>query len=332
MDKRILLTGGAGYIGSHTAVMLIENGYQITIADNYCNSSPEAIDRIAEITGSSVDAVRCDFCSEAEVEELFSSRSFSAVIHFAGLKAVAESVEKPELYRANNIGSTKVLIEAMKRHGVKDIVFSSSATVYSVPNLSELLEASPSGITEDFPLGVNNPYGETKLKIEEILKDSGLNCGILRYFNPIGAHPSGLIGESPVGIPNNLLPYVLKVASGELPHLNVYGNDYDTPDGTAIRDYIHVMDLAAGHLAMLRHMGGYKVYNLGTGRGSSVLEVLRACEKAVGHTIPYVFAPRRPGDMPKCWADASKAEKELGWKAERGLDEMCRDAWRFVNK
>ena len=327
----ILVSGGAGYIGSHTCVELIQAGCEIIVADNLCNSSEEALRRVEKITGKSVPFVRTELCNEAEVEALFASHpDIDAVIHFAGLKAVGESVSKPLEYYANNLISTLYLLQAMRRHGVKNFVFSSSATVYGDP--------ASVPIREDFPTGgTTNPYGTTKLFQERILSDicaadPTLNVALLRYFNPIGAHESGLIGEDPNGIPNNLVPYIAKVAVGQLEKVHVYGSDYPTPDGTGVRDYIHVVDLARGHVAALKKLDtgcGLFVCNLGTGKGYSVLDVLHAYEKACGRTLPYSVDPRRPGDIAQCYADPAKARDELGWEAQYGIDEMCASSWKW---
>ncbi|MCD8123766.1 MAG: UDP-glucose 4-epimerase GalE [Lachnospiraceae bacterium] len=326
----ILVTGGAGFIGSHTCVELLEAGYEVVVVDNLSNASAESLRRVQEITGRSLTFYEADILDREALEKIFSLEEIEAVIHFAGLKAVGESVAKPLEYYWNNIIGTLVLCDVMRRHGVKSLVFSSSATVYGDP--------ATVPIREDFPLHVTNPYGRTKLMQEEMFRDFYVsddtwNIMLLRYFNPIGAHRSGRIGEDPKGIPNNLLPYVAQVAIGKLPKLRVFGNDYDTPDGTGVRDYIHVVDLARGHvkaiekLAQVRH--GIHVYNLGTGIGYSVLDVVKSFEKACGHEIPYEIQARRPGDIATCYADPSLAERELGWKAERGIGEMCEDAWRW---
>ncbi len=327
----ILVTGGAGYIGSHTCVELIQAGYDIIVADNLCNSSEEAIRRVEKITGKKIPFVRAELCDDAQVEALFAQNpGIGAVIHFAGLKAVGESVSKPLEYYSNNLISTLCLLRAMGRHGVKNFVFSSSATVYGDP--------ASVPIQEDFPTGgTTNPYGTTKLFQERILSDCcaadpGLNVVLLRYFNPIGAHESGLIGEDPNGIPNNLVPYIAKVAVGQLPKVHVYGNDYPTPDGTGVRDYIHVVDLAKGHVAALKKLEGkcgLFVCNLGTGKGYSVLDVIRAYEKACGRALPYVIDPRRPGDIAQCYADPARAREELGWEAKLGIEEMCASSWKW---
>ena len=326
----ILVTGGAGYIGSHTCIELLTQGYEVVIADNLYNSCEEAVRRIEELSGKKVSFYKADLLDKEAVEEIFEKESIESVIHFAGLKAVGESVQKPLEYFHNNLTGTLILCDVMRHHGVKSIVFSSSATVYGNP--------ASVPIYEDFPLSVTNPYGRTKLMIEEILQDVVVSDPewkviLLRYFNPVGAHKSGRIGENPRGIPNNLTPYITQVAVGKLDHVNVFGNDYDTPDGTGVRDYIHVVDLALGHVKAIEKInamdGGVKIYNLGTGIGYSVLEVIEAFRKATGKEIPYVIGPRRAGDIATCYAATDKAEKELGWKAQRGLDEMCEDAWRW---
>ncbi len=326
----ILVTGGAGYIGSHTCIELLAQGYEVVIVDNLYNSCEEAVRRIEELSGKKVRFYKADLLDKEAVEEIFEKESIDSVIHFAGLKAVGESVQKPLEYFHNNLTGTLILCDVMRHHGVKSIVFSSSATVYGNP--------ASVPIYEDFPLSVTNPYGRTKLMIEEILQDVVVSDPewkviLLRYFNPVGAHKSGRIGENPRGIPNNLTPYITQVAVGKLDHVNVFGNDYDTPDGTGVRDYIHVVDLALGHVKAIEKInamdGGVKIYNLGTGIGYSVLEVIEAFRKATGKEIPYVIGPRRAGDIATCYAATDKAEKELGWKAQRGLDEMCEDAWRW---
>ena len=327
----ILVAGGAGYIGSHTCVELINAGYEIVVADNLYNSCEEALRRVERITGKPVPFVKTELCSEAEVEALFTQYpDIDSVIHFAGLKAVGESVSKPLEYYSNNLISTLYLLQAMRRHGVKNFVFSSSATVYGDPHTVPIQEDFPTG-------GTTNPYGTSKLFQEKILSDicaadPGLNVALLRYFNPIGAHESGLIGEDPNGIPNNLVPYIAKVAVGQLEKVHVYGNDYPTPDGTGVRDYIHVVDLARGHVAALKKLDtgcGLFVCNLGTGKGYSVLDVLHAYEKACGRTLPYSVDPRRPGDIAQCYADPAKARDELGWEAQYGIDEMCASSWKW---
>ena len=327
--KRVLVTGGCGYIGSHTVVELQKNGFDVVIVDNLSNSKEAVLDRIQQITGMKPTFYKVDMTDKAALRGVFEKEKFSDVIHFAGLKAVGESVRKPLEYYRNNLDSTMNLLELMREFGVKNIVFSSSATVYGNP--------STVPITEDFPLSCTNPYGQTKLMIEYILKDlykadASFNIALLRYFNPIGAHPSGLIGEDPNGIPNNLVPYITQVAVGKLERLNVFGNDYPTRDGTGVRDYIHVVDLAKGHLAALKKLSencGLVIYNLGTGNGYSVLEVLNAFSETVGRPLPYVIAPRRAGDIAECYADPTKAYKELGWKAELDLKRMAEDSWRW---
>lgn len=327
--KRVLVTGGCGYIGSHTVVELQKNGFDVVIVDNLSNSKEAVLDRIQQITGTKPTFYKVDMTDKAALRGVFEKEKFSDVIHFAGLKAVGESVRKPLEYYRNNLDSTMNLLELMREFGVKNIVFSSSATVYGNP--------ATVPITEDFPLSCTNPYGQTKLMIEYILKDlykadASFNIALLRYFNPIGAHPSGLIGEDPNGIPNNLVPYITQVAVGKLERLNVFGNDYPTRDGTGVRDYIHVVDLAKGHLAALKKLSencGLVIYNLGTGNGYSVLEVLNAFSETVGRPLPYVIAPRRAGDIAECYADPTKAYKELGWKAELDLKNMAEDSWRW---
>ena len=330
----ILVTGGAGYIGSHTCIELLNAGEQVIILDNFVNSKPVVLDKIREITGKDFLFYEADLLDEAAVDRVFAENDIDSVIHFAGLKAVGESVTKPLLYYHNNITGTLNLCKAMEKYGVKKLVFSSSATVYGHP------ETCP--VKEDFPLSASNPYGQTKLMIEQMIRDFAFadetwSAAILRYFNPLGAHESGLIGEDPNGIPNNLVPYVARVAAGKYPQLTVFGNDYDTPDGTCIRDYIHVVDLAKGHLSALnwiRKNNGAEAFNLGTGNGNSVLEVVAAFEKASGRKVPYVIGERRPGnaDAASSYSDPSKAEKVLGWKAEKNLEDMCRDSWRFTEK
>ena len=327
----ILVTGGAGYIGSHTCVELVEAGYDIVVADNLSNSCEEAVHRVEHIVGRSIPFVKAELTHADEVEELFERfGDIDAVIHFAGLKAVGESVAKPLEYYYNNLTCTLEVLKAMRRHNVKNFVFSSSATVYGDP------ERVP--ISEDFPTGgTTNPYGTTKLFQERILMDycaadPTMNVALLRYFNPIGAHESGLIGEDPRGIPNNLVPYIAQVAVGKLEKLHVYGDDYPTHDGTGVRDYIHVVDLARGHVAALRKLAqncGLFTCNLGTGKGYSVLDVLHAYEKACGKTLPYVIDPRRPGDIAECYADPAKARDELGWEARYGIEEMCASSWKW---
>ncbi|MBN2545555.1 MAG: UDP-glucose 4-epimerase GalE [Spirochaetes bacterium] len=326
---KILVTGGAGYIGSHASLELLNAGYEIIIVDNLSNSKEESLNRIKKITGKSFDFYKEDLLNKSALEKIFSKTKIDAVVHFAGLKAVGESVKIPLQYYYNNITGTLILCDIMKSYNVKNIVFSSSATVYGDP------QSVP--IKEDFPLHATNPYGRTKLMIEEILKDLYLsdnswNIILLRYFNPIGAHKSGLIGEDPNGIPNNLVPYIAQVAVGKLKQLRVFGNDYPTPDGTGIRDYIHVVDLALGHIKAiekLKENQGLSIYNLGTGRGYSVLEVIKAFEKASVKKIPYTIVDRRSGDIASCYADPHKANKELKWNAKYNIDDMCEDAWRW---
>ncbi len=328
----ILVTGGAGYIASHTNVELLNAGYEVAVLDNLSNSSVEAVRRVEKLTGKKIAFYETDLLDQEGVREIFRKEKVDAVIHFAGLKAVGESCRIPLKYFQNNLTGTIHLLEVMQEFGVKNLVFSSSATVYGNP------EKVP--ITEDSPLSVTNPYGRTKLMIEEMLgdlyqSDASWNIAVLRYFNPIGAHESGEIGEDPSGIPNNLVPYVAKVATGELDKINVFGDDYDTPDGTGIRDYIHVVDLATGHLKAIEKLVGQPglvIYNLGTGVGYSVLDIIHNYEKACQKTLPYVIGPRRPGDIAVSFADAKKAERELGWKAERGIDKMCEDSYRWQSK
>ena len=326
----ILVTGGTGYIGSHTVVELLNKNYDVVIVDNYINSKPEVLNRIAKITGKSPRFYEVDVCNEGKMREVFKKEKITDIIHFAGLKSVGESTQKPGLYIRNNIGSSIVLLNLMKEFGVHNIVFSSSATVYGVPDHVPLKEDDKIG-------GCTNPYGQTKLEIEYMLCDfanenKDANVAILRYFNPIGAHASGLIGEDPQGIPNNLMPYITQVAVGKRPFLNVFGDDYNTPDGTGVRDYIHVVDLAKGHLAALKKLEekpGLVIYNLGTGKGTSVLELVHAFEKANGLTIKYEIKARRPGDVDENYADPSKAYKEMGWKAELDIVDACRDSWNW---
>ena len=326
----ILVSGGAGYIGSHTCVELLNSGYDIVVADNLSNSCEQSIRRVEQITGKPVPFIKADLCDPAATEAVFSQHpGIDAVIHFAGLKAVGESVAKPMEYYDNNLYGFLVLAETMQKHGVKKLVFSSSATVYGMNN--------PVPFREEYPTSATNPYGYTKVMIEQMLDDICVAdpdwavCR-LRYFNPIGAHESGLIGEDPNGIPNNLLPYVARVAAGKLKELSVFGDDYDTPDGTGVRDYIHVVDLAKGHLAALKYIEtnkGSEAVNLGTGNGTSVLEIVRAFEKASGRKVPYRIVDRRPGDIATCYADPRKAEEKLHWHAEKNIDDMCRDGWHF---
>ncbi|MCI6738518.1 MAG: UDP-glucose 4-epimerase GalE [Intestinibacter sp.] len=328
----ILVTGGAGYIGSHTAVELLNEGYEVIIADNLCNSSSVVIDRIKEITGKQVKFYDIDTRDQEKLRKIFEENKIDAVIHFAALKAVGESVQKPLDYYNNNLVNTITVLELMREFNVDKFVFSSSATVYGSP------KSCP--IKEDFPLSTTNPYGNTKLMIEDILRDickvnKDFNVAILRYFNPIGAHESGKIGEEPNGIPNNLMPYITKVAIGQLKELSVFGDDYDTPDGTGVRDYIHVVDLAVGHVRALEKLNqnpGLVTYNLGTGRGYSVLDLVKAFEKASGVKIPYKIVGRRAGDIAMCYADPTKAERELGWVAKYDIDKMCRDSWNWQSK
>lgn len=325
----ILLTGGAGYIGSHTAVELIEAGYDVLIADNFYNSRPEVLDAIEKITGKRPALEEIDVCDVKKVDAMFEKYDIEAVLHFASYKAVGESVEKPLMYYRNDLDTLITVMEAMKKHGVNNLIFSSSATVYGVLKTVPLVEGMPTGCT--------NPYGWTKYMSEQIIQDvchaeADMSAVILRYFNPIGAHKSALIGERPNGVPNNLMPYITQVASGIRPHLNVFGDDYDTPDGTGVRDYIHVVDIAKGHIAAVQYAMSHKgaeVVNLGTGNGYSVLDIVKAFERVNGIKIPYEIAPRRAGDIAQCYADPTKAEKLLGWKAEEDLDAMCKDAWEW---
>ncbi len=325
----ILLTGGNGYIGLHTAVELIESGYQVVIADNFYNSKPEAVKLAEQITGASIPLYPIDVADKDALRKVFEENEIDSVIHFAGLKAVGESVRIPLKYYRNNLDTTLTLLEVMKEYNCNRIVFSSSATVYGIPETVPLVEGMPTGCT--------NPYGWTKFMIEQIIQDASvadpdLSAVLLRYFNPIGAHESGLIGEDPQGIPNNLMPYITQVAVGKLPKLNVFGNDYPTHDGTGVRDYIHVVDLAKGHVAAVKYAEknkGTEVVNLGTGVGYSVLDIVKAFERVNNIEIPYVIADRRPGDIAVCYADTKKAAEVLGWKAEKDLDDMCRDSWRY---
>lgn len=326
----ILVTGGAGYIGSHTCIELINAGYDVVVADNLCNSSRESLKRVEKIVGKEVKFYEADIRDAKAMANIFANEDISAVIHFAGLKAVGESVAKPMEYYDNNINGTLVLCNAMRNAGVKNIIFSSSATVYGDPAFIPITEECPKG-------QCTNPYGWTKSMLEQILtdfhtSDSDWNVVLLRYFNPVGAHKSGTIGEDPKGIPNNLMPYITQVAVGKREFLGVFGNDYDTPDGTGVRDYIHVVDLAIGHVKALKKIeekAGVCVYNLGTGNGYSVLDMVKAFSKACGHDLPYKILDRRPGDVAMCYADPAKAKAELGWEAVRGLDEMCEDSWRW---
>lgn len=326
----ILVTGGAGFIASHTNIELLNAGYDVIVMDNLCNSSKESVARVEQITGKKVKFYEADMRNVEDLEKIFSENVIDVVIHFAGLKAVGESCVKPFEYYENNISGTLNIISMMRKYNVKKMVFSSSATVYGDPEVIPITEECKVG-------GVTNPYGQTKLMLEQILTDiqkadPDFDIALLRYFNPIGAHESGLIGEAPNGIPNNLLPYVAKVAAGVLDRVNVFGDDYDTPDGTGVRDYIHVVDLAKGHVCAVKKLlehPGLVIYNLGTGVGYSVLDIIHNFEKACGKKIPYVIAPRRPGDIATCYSDPSKAERELGWKAQYGIDRMCEDAWRW---
>lgn len=326
----ILVTGGTGYIGSHTSIELLQAGYDIVIVDNFCNSKPESLNRIEELTGKKPKFYEVDILDREGLNKVFDENNIEAVIHFAGLKAVGESVEKPIEYYENNISGTLVLCDVMRKHNVKKIVFSSSATVYGMNNKVPFSEDMPTA-------SATNPYGSTKLFIEQILSDiyvsdNEWSVALLRYFNPIGAHESGRIGEDPNGIPNNLMPYITQVAVGKRKELSVFGNDYDTHDGTGVRDYIHVVDLAKGHLKAVGKVlssNGVEAYNLGTGIGYSVLDVVNSFEKASGQKVPYKIVERRAGDIATCYADATKALKELGWKAEKNLDDMCRDSWRW---
>ena len=325
----ILLAGGAGYIATHTCVELLKAGYEVVVADNFVNSKPLALDRVREITGADFPVVEADLADAAACDRVFRVHKIDGVVHFAGLKAVGESVSQPLRYYRNNLDTTLSLLEAMRRHGCHRFVFSSSATVYGIPERVPLVEGMPTGCT--------NPYGWTKYMNEQILTDAAaadpeLSVVLLRYFNPIGAHPSGRIGEDPNGIPNNLLPFITQVAIGKRERLSIFGNDYPTPDGTGVRDYIHVVDLAKGHVAALRYAEahtGTEIFNLGTGTGYSVLDIVHAFERVNHLTIPYVITDRRPGDVAACYADPSKAARVLGWRAELDLDAMCRDAWNW---
>ncbi len=327
---RILVTGGAGFIGSHTCVELLEAGYEVVVLDNLSNASEKSLERVKKITGKDLTFYKADILDREALNKIFDAEKIDAVIHFAGLKAVGESVRKPHEYYTNNIAGTLVLTDVMRNHGVKNIIFSSSATVYGNPQFIPITEECPKGTC-------TNPYGWTKSMLEQILTDIQFadpewNVILLRYFNPIGAHKSGLMGENPNGIPNNLMPYITQVAVGKLPELGVFGDDYDTPDGTGVRDYIHVVDLAIGHVKALKKIeekAGLKVYNLGTGVGYSVLDIVKNFEEATGVKIPYKIKERRAGDIATCYSDASKAKEELGWVAERGIKEMCEDSWRW---
>lgn len=330
--KTILVTGGAGYIGSHTLIELINNNFDVVVVDNLVNSSRESLRRVEQITGHEIPFIEADVRDQSALDDIFTTYDIDSVIHFAGLKAVGESVAKPLEYYDNNLVSTMTLLEAMREHNVKQLVFSSSATVYGSPSELPLRETSTVGV------GLTNPYGKTKYMIEQIIQDycaadPAFEATILRYFNPIGAHQSGQIGEDPNGIPNNLLPYVAQVAVGKLQSIGVFGDDYDTPDGTGVRDYIHVVDLARGHVAALQHMkAGASIYNLGTGSGTSVLEIIKAFSKACGRDLPYEIKPRRAGDIATCYADCSKAERELGWRAELSIEQACADSWRWQSQ
>ena len=330
--KTILVTGGAGYIGSHTLIELINNNFEVVVIDNLANSSRESLRRVEQITGHEIPFIEADVRDQSALSDIFTTYDIDSVIHFAGLKAVGESVAKPLEYYDNNLVSTLALLEAMRKHSVNQLVFSSSATVYGSPSELPLRETSTVGV------GLTNPYGKTKYMIEQIIQDYcaadlTFEATILRYFNPIGAHQSGQIGEDPNGIPNNLLPYVAQVAVGKLQSVGVFGDDYDTPDGTGLRDYIHVVDLARGHVAALQHMkAGASIYNLGTGNGTSVLEIIKAFSKACGRDLPYEIKPRRTGDIAACYADCSKAERELGWRAELSIEQACADSWRWQSQ
>ena len=330
--KTTLVTGGAGYIGNHTLIELINNNFDVVVVDNLVNSSRESLRRVEQITGHEIPFIEADVRDQSVLDDIFTTYNIDSVIHFAGLKAVGESVAKPLEYYDNNLVSTLALLEAMREHSIKQLIFSSSATVYGSPSELPLRETSTVGV------GLTNPYGKTKYMIEQIIQDycaanPAFEATILRYFNPIGAHESGQIGEDPNGIPNNLLPYVAQVAVGKLQSVGVFGNDYDTPDGTGVRDYIHVVDLARGHVAALQHMkAGASIYNLGTGSGTSVLEIIKAFSKACGRDLPYEIKPRRAGDIAACYADCSKAERELGWRAELSIEQACADSWRWQSQ
>ena len=330
---KILVTGGAGYIGSHTCVELLNNGYEVVVMDNLYNASEKAVERVQQITGKTLKFYNADMLDQPAMDKIFEAEKPDAVIHFAGLKAVGESVQKPWEYYENNIAGTLTLVDVMRKHNVKNIIFSSSATVYGDPAIIPITEECPKG-------QCTNPYGWTKSMLEQILTDiqkadPEWNVVLLRYFNPIGAHKSGTIGENPNGIPNNLMPYITQVAVGKLKELGVFGNDYDTPDGTGVRDYIHVVDLAKGHVKALKKIednSGLSIYNLGTGKGYSVLDIVKNFEAATGVKIPYVIKPRRPGDIATCYCDPTKAKEELGWEAEYGIEEMCADSWNWQQK
>lgn len=330
----VLVTGGAGFIGSHTAVELLNAGKEIVILDNFSNSKPQSLEAIKKITGKDFKFYEMDYLDREKLEKVFEENEIDSVLNFAGFKAVGESVEKPIEYYTNNISGALVLLDTMRKYGAKKFVFSSSATVYGEPERIPITEDCKTG-------GTTNPYGTSKLFIEQILKDiynsdNTWDIAILRYFNPVGAHESGLIGEEPQGIPNNLMPYVARVAAGKLKELSVFGNDYDTPDGTGVRDYIHVVDLAKGHIKALEKLEkegkGLYIYNLGTGKGYSVLDMVKAFEKSTGKKVAYKIAPRRAGDIATCYSDPTKAKEELGWEAIKTLDEMCKDSWNFINK
>lgn len=329
---KILVTGGTGFIGSHTIVELLNSGYEVEIVDNLVNSKASVIDKIEQITGKRPVFHKVDLLDETKLDQIFANNNFDLVIHFAGLKAVAESVEKPLLYYKNNLFGTINLLNSMLKHGAQKIIFSSSATVYGNQPVPKFVETMPTG------QGITNPYGETKFMIEQILKDTAaahpeFSVTILRYFNPVGAHPSGLIGEDPNGIPNNLMPIIMKVARGEIKELSIFGNDYDTKDGTCVRDFIHVVDLAKGHLAAIPKMSaGVQIYNLGSGHGTSVQEIIDAFERAAGRELPKKYAPRRAGDLPEMFADASKAERELGWETKLGIDDIMKDTLNYLDK
>lgn len=329
---KVLVTGGAGYIGTHTCIELLNSGHEVTVVDNFYNSKPEALKRVKEISGKDLRFFEADILDREALKKVFASDSFDSVIHFAALKAVGESVQKPLEYYHNNVTGTLILCEVMREFGVKNLVFSSSATVYGDP--------ASTPIREDFPTTATNPYGWTKLMMEQILSDltvadGSLNVALLRYFNPIGAHESGLIGEDPNGIPNNLFPFITQVAVGKRAALSIFGGDYPTVDGTGVRDYIHVVDLADGHVKALDKLAakpGLVIYNLGTGNGVSVLQAVKAFEKVTGQKVPYNIVERRPGDIAECWAAPDKAKAELGWEATRGIEEMCRDSWKWQSQ
>ncbi len=330
---RVLVSGGAGYVGSHTVVQLVAAGHDVVVVDDFSNAKPTVVGRLESLTGTHIPVQAFNLCDRDKTELLFTNERFDAVIHFAGLKAVGESVEKPLEYYDNNLNSTFSLVRAMRRHGVRKLVFSSSATVYG--------DHAPVPMKEDLPTSATSPYGWTKVMVEQVLRDVAAadpswRIALLRYFNPVGAHPSGTIGEDPSGIPNNLMPFIAQVAVGKRDRLKVFGDDYDTPDGTGLRDYIHVEDLAAGHIAALARLGQTEdpvsTWNLGTGRGTSVLEVLHAFERACGHELPYEVVGRRPGDVAASYADPSRAEAELGWRAEKDVDDMCADTWRWQSR